>query len=363
MKEPLVSVVVTSYNHAKFIATALDSVYAQTWKNIEVIVVDDASTDGSQSIISRYKKRYGLTFIKRKSNYYSAEVKSGEKPIIEAMKRARGKYIAVVDSDDIILPDKISDQVALMEKNPECTLCYGDVKLLRQDGTIGNYSNYFASGDLFSYLLITGNCCLYIGSLIRKTSFQKIDPSHPDLVQEDWDMFLRLAKIGPFISDTKTVAYYRRHDNNTWYRLDRSALMYRNRMMILDYWRESEEWPQAMNIRWEMYMHTNNLSPDEIDLLLKERPQDALLHYLKFVEELNSKNFTLASHSILRAISYCDSRLKVLPQLYKLALKIASTPSVKKMLLNDMKKRLSQNELTNELTLKLDKDEAAYDHK
>ena len=53
MNTPLVSVIVTSFNHAKFIGSALDSIYAQTWKNIEVIVVDDASTDGSQKIIKR----------------------------------------------------------------------------------------------------------------------------------------------------------------------------------------------------------------------------------------------------------------------------------------------------------------------
>ncbi|MCT4704608.1 glycosyltransferase [Enterobacteriaceae bacterium H16N7] len=340
MSQPLVSVIVTSFNHKKYIEAALDSVYAQTWKNIDVIVVDDASTDGSQKVIRRYQKRRGFTFIERKTNYYDAPVKQGDKPIIEAMNMARGKYIAVVDSDDLILKDKLTRQVALMEQNPTATLCYGDIKLLGADGVIYPYSNYFASGDAFHQLLVSGNFTLYIGSLIRTTAFKSLERSHPDLVQEDWDMFLRLAKLGPFIADEQTVALYRRHDSNTWYRQDKSALMYRNRMMILDNWKNDPLWPQAMGLRWEAYLPGDALTEAEITTLLAERPQDALLHFLTFQYAVRNKERLLACQSLLQAISCCDVRLKILPQLYSMALKLSASPAMTKSLLQDMQRKL-----------------------
>lgn len=340
MEGPLVSVVVTSFNHAKYISAALDSVFAQSWKNIEVIVVDDASTDGSQKIIKKYQKKKPLTFIARTTNYYSAKIKEGDKPIIEAMKRARGKYISVVDSDDLILKDKIAHQVNLMEQNPQATLCYGDIKLLTADGNIHPYSQFYESGDLFHRLLVVGNITLYIGSLIRTSAFARLERSHPDLVQEDWDMFLRLAKLGPFVGDKRTVALYRRHDNNTWFRMDNRGLMYRNRMMILDSWKNDPAWPQAMDVRWENYLSGPPLAAAEIDALLADRPQDALLHFLKFRQAVENKQASQACQAIFQAISCCDTRLKILPRLYSMALKLVSTQVMLKALMEDMKRRL-----------------------
>lgn len=342
MNTPLVSVIVTSFNHAKFIGSALDSIYAQTWKNIEVIVVDDASTDGSQKIIKKYQRKYGLKFIERKDNYYTDKIKKGEKPIIQAMNCASGKYISVVDSDDLILPEKIERQVGLLEANPDCTLCYGGIEVLTSDGKLAPYPNIFINGDAFSRLLVNGNCGLYIGSLIRRSSYVELERSPPDLVQEDWDMFLRLAKIGPFVCDPRTVAYYRRHDNNTWYRQDKNALMYRNRMMILESWCDEPEWPDAMALRWKHYANNEKLTHESINELLLERPKDSLLHYLLFCLFLESNEMALMKKHLLLSISYCDERLSVLPILYGIASQVLNTPIELEILIQDMESRIKE---------------------
>lgn len=339
--ESLVSIVVTSYNHSKFIAEALDSVYAQTYKNIEVIVVDDASTDGSQQIIKQYQDKYGFKFIARESNYYSAAVKSGNKPIIEAMLAAQGKYIAVVDSDDYIFPEKIATQVALLEKNPDASLCYGGIQLLLEDNIRRNYINEFNNGDHFDSLLVNGNPLLYIGCLIRASAFHTIERSHADLVQEDWDMFLRLAKTGPFVSSRKNVACYRRHANNTWFRSDREQLMYLNRMQILEEWQHESVWPQAMDIRWQQYSDNTLLDGQDLNALLQKRPYDPLLHYLQYTL-LKDDNVETAKIHLSMAILHCDVRLRGLQVMYKIKLQVTPDDNDKITLLKEMKHRLSQ---------------------
>ena len=343
MNTPLVSVIVTSFNHANFIGSALDSIYAQTWKNIEVIVVDDASTDGSQKIIKKYQIKHGLKFIERKDNYYTDKIKQGEKPIIQAMNCASGKYIAVVDSDDLILPEKIERQVGLLEANPDCTLCYGGIEVLTSDGKLAPYPNVFINGDAFSRLLVNGNCGLYIGSLIRRSSYVELERSPPDLVQEDWDMFLKLSRQGHFISTQRLVAYYRRHDNNTWYRKDNSKLMYRNRMMILNQWKHEDAWVEAMNSRWKQYAHPDHtLVKEDIDELLVKHPTDPLLHFQGFITAIHTKDVNKAQYHIVQAIIYCDIRLEILPQLYCAALKSITDNKIRSTILSSLKSRLPE---------------------
>lgn len=336
----LVSIVVTSYNHSKYIGKALESVFAQTYKNIEVIVVDDASTDGSQLIIKKYQKKHNFKFIERTNNYYSAEIKKGNKPIIEAMLEAQGKYIAVVDSDDYIFPDKIASQVALLEENPDASMCYGGIQLLIENNSRHNYSTYFANGDHFDFLLINGNPLLYIGCLIRTSAFRTIPRSDPELLQEDWDMFLKLAKCGPFISDKKNVACYRRHGNNTWFRNDREQLMYLNRMHILEEWQQELAWPHAMDIRWQQYISGSLLDRQDVDTLLQKRPYDSLLHFLKYKFLMHDGMTTEALMHLSMAIFHCDTRLKMLIELYKIKLQITHDNKEKIIIMKEMKHRL-----------------------
>jgi|GEM_PF-6747216 len=319
---PLVSVIVTSYNHAKYIVRALDSVFSQTYKNLEVIVVDDASTDDSQEIIKEYQRKHEFQFIDRKENYFSNSTSQEENPGIEAILSSKGKYIAVVDSDDFIYPDKIAMQVAIMEDNESAVLCYGGIDVMNEDGSRheykGNYKDKFLSGDLFEPLLTYGNHILFIGTLIRKSAFIEIEKPAKGLMQVDWDVFLKLAKKGPFIADKRTVACYCRHGSNTWYRADKETLMYKNRMMILDCWMDEDAWPTAMNIRWTRYMQNRSLDQNAIDSLLIERPKDALLHFLKCKACVDDKNYIDAEKHLSLSIEYCDDRLAVLPDLYRL---------------------------------------------
>lgn len=106
----LVSVIMPTYNCARFIRESIDSVLAQTYTNWELIIVDDCSTDETDTIVSNYTDKR-IYYIRNSQNKGAALTRN------RAIKEAKGRYIAFLDADDLWLPEKLEKQVAFMEKN------------------------------------------------------------------------------------------------------------------------------------------------------------------------------------------------------------------------------------------------------
>ena len=118
MTEKLVSIITPTYNCAKFIAKTIDSVKAQTYKNWEMIIVDDRSQDNTREIVEEYVKD------DPRIQYHLLEVNSGAAVArTTAMKLAKGSYMAFLDSDDIWTPDKLERQIQWMEDNGVAFSC------------------------------------------------------------------------------------------------------------------------------------------------------------------------------------------------------------------------------------------------
>jgi glycosyltransferase involved in cell wall biosynthesis len=124
MNKPLVSIIMNCYNSDIFLKDALDSIYSQTYLNWEIIFWDNASTDYSSTIAKSYddKVKYFLAF----------KTSSLGKARNFALSKASGKYVAFLDCDDLYLPNKLTDQVALMEKN-DFALSYGSAIFIDND--------------------------------------------------------------------------------------------------------------------------------------------------------------------------------------------------------------------------------------
>lgn len=149
-REPLVSVVIPTYNCAAYIAQAVQSVLDQTYKNIEVIVVDDGSTDNTRLVLEPFmgKIRYILTENRRAAHARNV-----------GMKAASGKYIACLDSDDLYLPSKVALQVAFMEAHPEVGILSTEVssiigKTITEECHLRSYHQIFerkgwSYGDIY----------------------------------------------------------------------------------------------------------------------------------------------------------------------------------------------------------------------
>lgn len=111
---PLVSVIMSAYNHEAFVAQAIESVIGQSYKNIEFIVADDASTDGTADVMRKYSKYY-------QKEFYFEQNRGGR--VTDLSKYAKGKYVALMNSDDIWESDKIATQVQYLEEHPDCGVC------------------------------------------------------------------------------------------------------------------------------------------------------------------------------------------------------------------------------------------------
>ncbi|MGK6353387.1 glycosyltransferase family 2 protein [Parapedobacter sp. DT-150] len=117
IKQPLVSVIIPCYNGAAYVGQALESILAQTYPNLEIIVIDDGSTDGSQHIIAAFAQMdKRIKAVRYEQNRKLVDV------LNSGIELARGKYIARMDADDIALPTRIERQVRFMEANPDIGL-------------------------------------------------------------------------------------------------------------------------------------------------------------------------------------------------------------------------------------------------
>ncbi|HPP08870.1 MAG TPA: glycosyltransferase family A protein, partial [bacterium] len=117
-----VSVIVPVYNAERFIGETLRSVLCQTYKDIEVIVVDDGSTDHSVEVIKKYNDPR-IMLIRQQNRGVSAARNTG-------IKSSNGKFIALLDHDDLWLAEKIEKQMILFEKNPDVALVYSDISYI-----------------------------------------------------------------------------------------------------------------------------------------------------------------------------------------------------------------------------------------
>src|SRR3954471_2818785 len=123
--DPLVSVVIPTYNRASLIAESLDSVFAQTYPRLEVIVIDDGSTDGTENAVAPYLDR--IIYVRQKNQGLAGARNAG-------FAKASGEYIAWLDSDDLWNPEKTALQLAYLRKRPDTVCIASDFSAFSSDG-------------------------------------------------------------------------------------------------------------------------------------------------------------------------------------------------------------------------------------
>lgn len=206
MSSPRVSVVIPAYNSEKYIAATLDSVFAQTCQDLEVIVIDDGSTDGTGNVLRRYEGR--IVYLK---NNHGGPASSRNRGIAEA----RGAHVAFLDSDDLWHPEKLEKQLALAEKFADYGIITTDAAVFNQNGTTAESSKagkYIPSGYVLEYLLFDnwiGTSC----ALVRRECFDKVGMFDvEDFVWgEDWVMWMRIAARYPVYFLDEVLVRYRVH--------------------------------------------------------------------------------------------------------------------------------------------------------
>ena len=210
MSEPLVSVCIGAYNRKDYIRECVDSALAQTWPHKEIIVVDDASTDGTREILQSYGT--SIRLILRDEN-------SGICPITrnQAVGAATGTYVALLDSDDKWYPEKLAIQVGFMENHPEIPLCHTLCDVIdAQSQWVGvrhGAGVVPATGMIFERLL--DHCWITISTvMIRRSLFDEVggfNPARPyGYLGEDHEFFLRVARNHPIGFVPEVLAGFRK---------------------------------------------------------------------------------------------------------------------------------------------------------
>jgi glycosyltransferase involved in cell wall biosynthesis len=210
---PRVTVIATCFNHKRFLVDCLESIRAQTYQNVELIILDDRSTDGSPDLIDDWLRTTGVNarFIAHGKNMGICRSRN------EALRHATGKYVATISTDDVWLPEKLAVQTEMMEQQPDTTaVVYSDALVMDEDGNalgpmfIEQHRSFttMPDGDIYRDLLV-GNFIPSLGTLLRRSALQTIGPYDEALVFEDWDMWLRLARRFRFAYSPVPVARYR----------------------------------------------------------------------------------------------------------------------------------------------------------
>ena len=168
--QPLVSVVMPVYNAEAHIAHTLNSVLSQTYKNIEVIVVDDGSCDGSVQIVETIAQQDAHITLLRQSNLGVAASRN------LAIQKSRGEYIAPIDADDIWYPQKIEKQVhCMLHADPSIGLVYAWSVHIDERGLLtGGFNASDIEGDVFSVLIVSNFIGNSSAPLIRRACFEQV---------------------------------------------------------------------------------------------------------------------------------------------------------------------------------------------
>lgn len=204
---PLVSVIIPAYNAEKFIAETLNSVLSQTYKNIEVLVVDDGSQDRTAEIVKSFAQKDHRIIFLQQANVGVAAARN------LAIQKSSGEYIAPIDADDIWDTLKIEKQLKLMlESESSVGLVYARSVFINEHGSvIGKYhkaDDFFESqiveGEVYTALLYSNFMANASVPLIRRSCFERVGYYNCKLREknaqgcEDWDMYLRIAEFYQF---------------------------------------------------------------------------------------------------------------------------------------------------------------------
>lgn len=221
MKKNLVSVFIPSYNYARYLGAAIDSILAQTYTDWELIIVDDASTDDSPAIIERYQRRYpekirSLLLEKNVGQSSAANIGFG---------MAAGEFLAPLAADDVAKPERLAQGVAFLQKNPKTAAVFSTVSYIDGDGRplpsgAGIFNQPF---DDLRWRMLKGNFLCATTPLIRLAPFREIGSAHPYLSYvEDYDLWLRLLDQHEIARVETPWVDYRIHGENLSYSKSRS---------------------------------------------------------------------------------------------------------------------------------------------
>jgi glycosyltransferase involved in cell wall biosynthesis len=216
----LVSVVLPSYNYGEYIAESIESVLNQSFRDLELIIVDDYSTDNAKEIIQEYRSKD-----KRIRAFFHTENKGISKTLNDGVAKAKGKFIAFTNADDVWVSSKLDKQLEVLKKN-ENLIVWSEGEVIDNKGrpTGETFSQKLAdpsrlhpalkSGDIFKELLY-GNFIFFASLILKKENIRDVEFDEHLKYLNDYKLEIDLAKRYKYYFIPEPLAKYRIHEKST----------------------------------------------------------------------------------------------------------------------------------------------------
>lgn len=192
--QPLISIIMASYNYSQFIEKAIESILNQTYKNWELLIIDDGSTDNSIGLIKKYSDNYKNISLYQHKNRQN---KGLSKTIQLGLKKSKGNYIAFLESDDFWANECLSKKVEAINKYPEAKLIYNDVELFGDDNRLNTMETYIRRcraisekikepSHLTKYFIVAPVIATFSAMMVEKNILKKCNFNSPIAPYLDW---------------------------------------------------------------------------------------------------------------------------------------------------------------------------------
>lgn len=237
MSLPLVSIITPSFNQARFLEETIQSVLSQDYPNLEYLIVDGGSDDGSMDIIQRYAGQLA---------WWVSEPDQGQTEAInKGFSHAKGEVFAWINSDDSYHPGAISEAVTFLQAHPQATMVYGDANLVNEQG---NIIGHFPARQTDLNKLLRGSVHIpQQATFFWARYWKQIGPLDPEFqFAMDYDLWVRLSKLGPIIYTPRLWANFRLHEKGKSVAIDDRCYP----EMIRVYQRERGRRLSWLTLRW-----------------------------------------------------------------------------------------------------------------
>jgi glycosyltransferase involved in cell wall biosynthesis len=207
---PTISVLMSVYNGERYLAAAMDSILSQTFRDFELIVIDDGSKDSSPAILQDYAKRDARVKLTLRDN------KGLTATLNEAFAQSRGRYLARMDCDDVALPDRFARQVQLLEADPDVVCTGGYFQLIDGAGRLLTTLQPPTDNDAIQAKLLAGhNAICHPCAMIRRQAMETVGGYDERFkTSQDLDLWLRLGEVGKLANVPAPVLKFRLHESS-----------------------------------------------------------------------------------------------------------------------------------------------------
>ena len=240
----MVSVIVPNFNHAFYLKQRFDSIFNQTFKDFEVIILDDCSTDTSKEIIEEYRNNPKV----KKIIYNEENGGSPFKQWAKGFKLAQGEYIWIAESDDWAEPVFLETMVSTLQKNPTALLAFSNSRWFSEKGTL-KYSNVyqqdtFIDGKIFfNKKMITQNSICNASCVLFKRNVLNEIPTQYQSFKGcgDWLFWIEFCLKGDVCYVCNVLNHFRQHEKSTTQRNNNSGNAYKEYFRIFRYLKEQKK--------------------------------------------------------------------------------------------------------------------------